>query len=165
MNRLKNELETFRTHLNEAPALIKITILLTLLATIIHLILGKPIWVDTAEIESVKNALENGRVVELIYQTLIVAPLIQEFLYRGPIRLFVFLFPKYNDNDKISWVVIAIPTYLWAKPHGDPILIFGIGVIFGWAVLKFRTLESAVLLHSTYNAMILIFGLIKYRFL
>jgi membrane protease YdiL (CAAX protease family) len=60
----------------------------------------------------------------------------------------------------LAWICIIIPTYYWAKIEGGgyafPLDAFFVRLIFGWSVLKTKSLEAAVMLHIFYNAINLI---------
>ena len=57
----------------------------------------------------------------------------------------------------------------WAVVEGGgqafPLDAFFVGLIFGWSVLKTKSLESAVVLHIFYNAINLIGALIRFKVL
>lgn len=125
------------------------------------------------EVKAIASFIKVAPIKELAFQLLIIAPLTQEFLYRGPVRLLILLFPKILTTGLpgkiIAWIFIIVPTYYWAMVEGGghalPLDAFFVGLIFGWSVLKTKSLESAVLLHIFYNAINLIGALIKFKVL
>lgn len=125
------------------------------------------------EVKAIASVIKVTPIKELAFQLLIIAPLTQEFIYRGPIRLLILLWPglyKIRVLGKIiAWIVIIIPTYYWARieggGHAFPLDAFFVGLIFGWSVLKTKNLETAVMLHIFYNAINLIGALIKFKVL
>lgn len=125
------------------------------------------------EVKAIASVIKVTPIKELAFQLLIIAPLTQEFLYRGPVRLLILLWPglyKIGMLGKIiAWIVIIIPTYYWARieggGHAFPLDAFFVGLVFGWSVLKTKNLETAVMLHIFYNAINLIGALIRFKVL
>ncbi|MDO8430164.1 MAG: CPBP family intramembrane metalloprotease [bacterium] len=169
MNNLKMRWEELKTHLTAMPPVIAASLLLILIAIPID-VLSKIFGLQNkAEIQAMEDTLKNTPIKELVYQFLILAPLTQEFFYRGPVRLLIFFFPNLNTKNLITWVVILLPTYYWAVldsgGHGFPLDALFMGMVAGWAVVETKSLESAIFLHIAYNSLGLIGALIKYRFL
>lgn len=173
---LKKQWQKFVADSKNIPAPLLAFIIIVLGAIPVGIISTYMGWVNQEEINSTKSYIQDTRLIDLIFNGLIGAPLNEEFLYRGPVRLLILLFPgctaklKLNFKNIVTWLFIILPTYYWAKlyggnGHGYPLDMFLLGIVFGWAVVKTKTLETAVVLHSAFNAINLIGGLIRYRIL
>lgn len=127
--------------------------------------------VNPYELQALKNLIKQTPLKELIYYTVIFNPIQEEITYRGLGRVFIFFFPPDTWPKKLlAWIIMLIPTYYWAAlagggGHGIPADAFFSGIVFSWILIKTRSLESTVVIHSSYNAINLIGALIKYRFL
>lgn len=170
---IKNKLAEFNGFFKEKSPLL-LAFFLTIIIVIPIDIIGKLFRIENPEeIKAIASYVKVAPIKELAFQLLVVAPLIQEFVYRGPVRLLIFLFPRILNigllGNIIAWIFIIIPTYYWAVVEGGghafPLDAFFVGLIFGWSVLKTKSLESAVVLHIFYNAINLIGALIKFKVL
>lgn len=126
------------------------------------------------EVRAIIDLIKTTPLKDLAFQLLFIAPIIEEFQYRGPVRLLTWIFPKLTVKNPIVWIFIAVPTWYWAFQswsirfdlgHAYGLVIFFVGLVFGYIVVKTKTLESAILLHIFYNAINLIGALIKFKVL
>ncbi|MHB9019491.1 MAG: CPBP family glutamic-type intramembrane protease [Minisyncoccota bacterium] len=169
----KHRIAEFNGYFREKSPLL-LAFFLTIIIVIPIDILSKLLSIENPEeISAIASFIKVSPIKELAFQLLIIAPLTQEFLYRGPIRLLILIFPgilKIGLLGKIiAWIFIIIPTYYWAAieggGHAFPLDAFFVGLIFGWSVLKTKSLETAVVLHIFYNAINLIGALIRFKVL
>ena len=167
LERFRKKIQEFQDYLLGVPPLIAAFIIMILVAIPIDVISKFVGWENEAEAVAMKAYFANTPLKDIIYNLLIVAPLTQEFLYRGPVRILIFLFPKMTINHAVTWLAIIVPTYYWAfhlsGGHLFPLDAFIVGTIFGWAVVETESLESAILLHILYNGLSLVGTLIKYH--
>lgn len=170
---IKNKIAEFNGFFREKSPLL-LAFFLTIIIVIPIDVISKLFRIENAEeVRAIAGFIKVTPLKELAFQLLIIAPLTQEFLYRGPIRLLILLWPglyKIGTLGKIiAWIFIIIPTYYWAKVEGGghafPLDAFFVGLIFGWSVLKTKSLETAVMLHIFYNAINLVGALIKFKVL
>ncbi|MBI4991904.1 MAG: CPBP family intramembrane metalloprotease [Candidatus Harrisonbacteria bacterium] len=167
---LREKYRELKVYIESMPPLVAafvIMIIVTIPLDILSVYWG---WVNKAELEALRNLIRQSSLKEIAFSTLVYAPLLEEFMYRGPVRLLVLFFPNVTTKNLIAWLIILAPTFYWAMiagggGHGIPLDALAIGIICGWAVVETKTLESAIALHIFYNALNLVGVLIRYRFL
>jgi len=151
------------------PSLVQAISILVLVAIPIDVLSQWAGWINPDEEIAMRSTITSTPIKELIFVLLIKAPLIQEFLYRGPVRLLVFFFPDFTVKNWITWLVILVPTYYWGVIDGGghymPFDALFVGIVAGWVVAETKSLEPAIVLHMSYNGLSLIGALIKYRLL
>ena len=171
--KVKDKIAEFSGYFKEKSPLL-LAFFLTIIIAIPIDIFSKLFRIENAEeVKAIASFIKVAPIKELAFQLLVIAPLTQEFLYRGPVRLLILLFPKILTmgllGKIVAWIFIIVPTYYWAVVEGGghafPLDAFFVGLIFGWSVLKTKSLESAVVLHIFYNAINLIGALIKFKVL
>lgn len=128
-----------------------ITILFSLTSDGLTKLLGRPIVP-----EFVAAAYETASFVPLLWFALIVAaPLFEEVFFRG------FLFKGFQHSRLGSLGAILLTSFVWAIIHVqydayELSTIFVLGIIFGVARLKTRSIYTTLVMHSAFNLLALI---------
>jgi membrane protease YdiL (CAAX protease family) len=173
MNTFAKKLTEFSGFFKEKSPLLLAFFLIVIVAIPID-VFSKLLRIENLEeVKAIAGFIKETPLKDLAFELLVIAPLTQEFLYRGPVRLLILLWPGLDKAGAlgkiVAWTCIIIPTYYWAKieggGHAFPLDAFFVGLIFGWSVLKTKSLETAVALHIFYNATNLIGALIRFKVL
>ena len=89
-------------------------------------------------------------VVQLFVMAIIVAPITEELLFRG---LLLQLICRYSRR---AWVAIALSGLLFGLVHLDlpqaVLPLTSMGIILGYARVKYRSIELCILIHALFNA-------------
>jgi hypothetical protein len=104
-----------------------------------------------------------GGTVALLVLVAVIAPLLEEFLFRGWIqrsleRSFVRRAP---DRERGAWRAILVTSVAFAAVHADAFgfpLRFSLAVASGWAAWSTRSIWPSVVLHGAYNAWAMALG-------
>ncbi len=147
-------------------------------------------WSDPDLERAMDNYLSQEDITIVIKDVVILAPIVEEVIYRGPawaalMLLFILagiartkgnplpwpektLFSLRKTEIKvwhaIIWPMIIFPTVAWALRHPDPVTIFAGGMVFGWLLVKTRSLSSVILLHMLWNTLCTISMVIRSLF-
>ncbi len=89
-------------------------------------------------------------VVQLFVMAIVVAPITEELLFRG---LLLQLVCRYTQR---AWVAIALSGVLFGLVHYDlpqaVLPLTSMGIILGYARVKYRSIELCILIHALFNA-------------
>ena len=119
----------------------------------------------------------------MVKDTMIIAPIKEEVKYRGPAWLTLMLLlglaklAKRSGNPQpwtekilfclrgksvtiyhilillLVWPIIITSAIIWMQGHNYPMPVFLIGLIFGWFLIKTRSLLHVILLHIVWNGL------------
>ncbi len=114
-------------------------------------------WYSTTPlpVHNTFEALSNSEwgtvgVVQLFVMAIVVAPITEELLFRG---LLLQLICRYT---KRAWVAIALSGVLFGLVHRDlpqaVLPLMSMGIILGYARVKYRSIELCILIHALFNA-------------
>ncbi len=124
--------------------------------------------------QKLQERLFSVTVEERFLLLVVIAPLVEEILFRGPVQATMMLlaalawvvrklFKKrlferrvvcnMTVADVIVWFVAIIASTVWASLHAFPLLMFAMGLIFSWLVMKTHIGQSMAL-HATWNLII-----------
>ena len=96
-------------------------------------------------------AEDQGGWLAVFILSVVFGPIVEEFTFRG--------WMQGSLEHRLSPApAIMVAAFLYAVAHGDAeilLLLFCIGVLFGWAVWQSGSIWAGVLLHSIYNASLL----------
>ncbi len=89
-------------------------------------------------------------VVQLFVMAIVVAPITEELLFRG---LLLQLICRYTQR---AWIAIALSGVLFGLVHRDlpqaVLPLTSMGIILGYARVKYRSIELCILIHALFNA-------------
>lgn len=93
--------------------------------------------------------------VKSIVLFLLIYPILEELLYRGPVRLLQLVMARIELSTKIQTfffaAIITAQSYFWAMQHVSPIGFFTIGIILGILVVKSHSFWMSILAHIAIN--------------
>ncbi|KAJ3679643.1 hypothetical protein LUZ60_017654 [Juncus effusus] len=104
----------------------------------------------------IKEILSHGPVAQLLFFYLycINAPILEEIVYRG------FLLSSLGSKPNIkTWEAIVLSSFMFSLAHfsfENSLQLFSIGCILGFMYCWSGTLASPIIVHSIYNAIILV---------
>ncbi|NVJ60244.1 MAG: CPBP family intramembrane metalloprotease [Gammaproteobacteria bacterium] len=94
----------------------------------------------------------------LILSVIMIAPLFEELLFRG------FMYQGLKSTTNNTLIAIFIPNSVWCLMHMAQynsiglLVIFSVGMFFGYARWKFDNLTVPILMHMTFNATTILFA-------
>jgi membrane protease YdiL (CAAX protease family) len=98
----------------------------------------------------------NGSTKNLIFSNLIMAPLIEESMYRGPLFLM-----KHKIGCYVWWFLALFLCLIFALSHRNSGLsllpLFVLGLSSSWLILKTERFWPSVVLHFLYNFQVIAF--------
>jgi hypothetical protein len=117
----------------------------------------------------IKSDIENHGLQITAFRYIIRAPFLEERDYRLWTLLFVFVFKKVSLKNFFLWLVIAVPTFVWAFSHNYPwfyqMLIFTGGLFNGGLIIYFyqddrwqgrlKMIVAPIIAHTEVNLMII----------
>ncbi len=167
---LKEKFQQLKKYFESMPPLVTAFVILIVVTVPIDVLSVYFGWVNKAELDGLRNLIKQSSLKEIVFSALVYAPLLEEFQYRGPVRLLVFFFPNVTTKNLSAWLTILAPTFYWAfiaggGGHRIPLDALAVGIVCGWAVVETKTLESAIAMHMLYNALNLAGVLIRVRLL
>lgn len=98
----------------------------------------------------------NGSTTNLIFSTLIMAPLVEESIYRGPLFLMNHKIGRY-----IWWFLAVFLCVIFALSHRNsglsllPLIVLGLAS--SWLIIKTKRFWPSVALHFLYNFQVIAF--------
>ncbi len=139
-------------------------------------------WVNSDTESFYKEDCAETDYITLLKESLIAAPLKEELKYRGPAWLLLMTllglakWAKKRGNSQpwpektlislrgwqikvfhiLVWPVIVWPTLIWALRHPYPLPVLACGLIFGWLLIRTRSLIQIILLHMLINAFLVV---------
>ncbi len=136
---------SFKVGLNSATLGISSQIVIILILNSLLKVIPKS-WQDML---SDQNApiLNVSMAMQIVY-TVIMAPLLEEILFRG-------LMLGALKKEMPSWVAIAISALAFGAAHGNPIgIIYAtlFGVLLGWVFIRTKSILPCIILHMGFNA-------------
>lgn len=165
------------------PSILK-TVLLTAVLMAILVPICRYTGLKNAEIEKLHDAyFAETTPLALFKETIILTPIIEEVIFRGPAWLallfltgLIKVYKKYKKSEfwlekKISggipiwhlfiWPLIIVPAIFWSMDHPYPLPLFIFGLILGWLLLKTGSLIQVIAVHMMFNAFSVIGELIR----
>ena len=130
---------------------IGLTILLSEFDNLLQTVLPEPEW-----LKQLFESLSNGNLSQVLFLLALVAPLSEEFLFRGLI-LQGFL-ARYSAPKAVFW-----SAFLFAAFHLNPWQFAGafvLGILFGWLVVQTGTLVLGLIGHAVANGWPLVLDLL-----
>ncbi len=111
--------------------------------------------VPAAVVDAYRTARASGHVLTLGVALVVVAPLMEEILFRG------FLFRGYAASRLGVTGAIAVPSVVWAAMHIQYdifyiVQIFVLGCVFGWMRWRSGTTTLTLILHALVNLVALL---------
>lgn len=104
--------------------------------------------------------------VQSIFLFILIYPVAEELLYRGPIRLLDFLLTKTRLHLCIQTAVLAVTivtqAHLWSSLHPSPMGFLLIGIILGVLVVKTQRWWVSAAVHIIINVLTLAGMLVSY---
>lgn len=98
------------------------------------------------------ESLPLGRFVPLFILVAIVAPVVEEFVYRG-------MFFRLLRSRRSFWAAASISALVFSISHAIPSLVlslFVLGLILAWVVERYDSIYPAMALHASNNALAVI---------
>ena len=116
---------------------------------VVSVILG--ILILTNALPDEYNYMQNSSAALEFIATVIMAPLMEEILFRGMILGTL-------KKEMHPWIAIVISSVIFGAAHGTAIGIMyatGLGIMMGWLCVKFNSILPSLIFHMAYNCAVL----------
>lgn len=148
-------IEAFNLKLSEVPFILKICAVLTVIniSSIYFIDFNLLLNVQGADLEMLKS-MDMKRLTLFFLVTVIIAPLVEEIIFRG--LVYSPLYRKVGRH-----IAIVISSLLWTHVHFFPLLpslsLFIVGIFLGWLYDRSGSLIHPIVFHMFKNCWILIY--------
>lgn len=112
--------------------------------------------------------------IETTLMVILAAPLIEELLFRGPLRLCLIFYKQNALPTYMIWLLSSllfgfVHIYNFDNSYSATALIYGFtkilcGLVFGWCVIKNRSLFCSILAHFMVNLPFAVLSLVYAMF-